>query len=174
MGLLKLIGKAIIVLTTIAVFFILGIIFLIKFRDESEFSQLLKREIIKNPFLVHTINLNQPGDGRYIYLNPNTSFITVNLTYLENFKPNHKSEIWIKKMIEETLGKDIYFQQRFQECGGTVWLEPDVSIKHWGVKAWEGNYQEYLLEQSEKAKEEAKLGATEDETIQMVKEFKCE
>lgn len=43
------------------------------------------------------------------------------------------------------IGEDIYFQQRYKEAGGKVWLEPNVTIQHFGVKAWEGNYHEFLL-----------------------------
>ena len=43
------------------------------------------------------------------------------------------------------LGEDIYFQARYREMGGKVWLEPNVTFKHYGVKGWEGNYHEYLL-----------------------------
>jgi hypothetical protein len=50
--------------------------------------------------------------------------------------------------IEESgtrVGEDIYFQQRYKEAGGIVFLEPDATIRHIGYKAWEGNYHEYLL-----------------------------
>lgn len=48
------------------------------------------------------------------------------------------------------VGEDIYFQNRYREAGGTVWLEPNISFQHIGVKAWEGNYHEYLIKQKEK------------------------
>jgi hypothetical protein len=60
------------------------------------------------------------------------------ITYLECFKCN----------IEKNgtrVGEDIYFQLRYKEMGGLVWLEPNVTIKHIGVTSWEGNYHEYLL-----------------------------
>lgn len=50
--------------------------------------------------------------------------------------------------IESTggrVGEDIYFQLRYKEMGGIVWLEPNVTLYHYGVKAWEGNYHEYIL-----------------------------
>lgn len=71
------------------------------------------------------------------YLNPES-----NEMILECFRCN----------IEENggrIGEDIYFQQRYKEMGGTIWLEPDVHIKHYGVKAWDGNYQNFLLNQKE-------------------------
>lgn len=36
------------------------------------------------------------------------------------------------------IGEDFYFQKKFREMGGQVWLDPKVSLQHWGVKAWEG------------------------------------
>ena len=52
--------------------------------------------------------------------------------------------------IEENggrVGEDVYFQQRYKESGGKIWLEPNMTIQHYGVKAWEGNYQNFLLKQ---------------------------
>lgn len=63
---------------------------------------------------------------------------TVNKEILECFKCNIETD-------GTRVGEDIYFQKRYQEAGGIVWLEPDCTIKHIGVKAWEGNYHEYLL-----------------------------
>jgi hypothetical protein len=42
------------------------------------------------------------------------------------------------------MGEDIYFQKIYQECGGKVYLEPDINFTHYGVKGWEGNYDQYL------------------------------
>lgn len=38
------------------------------------------------------------------------------------------------------LGEDIYFQARYREMGGKIFLEPNISFQHWGVKGWEGNF----------------------------------
>lgn len=61
------------------------------------------------------------------------------VTYYEYFKCN----------IEENgtrVGEDVYFQIRYREAGGIVYLEPNVTIMHWGTKAWAGNYHYHLLE----------------------------
>jgi hypothetical protein len=63
------------------------------------------------------------------------------------------------------IGEDVYFQQRYKEAGGIVWLEPDATIQHYGVKAWQGNYHQYLLGEKET---ELKLGATPGETEAML------
>lgn len=59
-------------------------------------------------------------------------------TFLECFKCN----------VEKgglRIGEDVYFQRRYRECGGKVWLEPDVDFAHYGVKGFEGNYNDFLL-----------------------------
>jgi hypothetical protein len=38
------------------------------------------------------------------------------------------------------IGEDIYFQQRYREMGGQVWLEPFISFGHYGVKRYFGNF----------------------------------
>jgi hypothetical protein len=45
------------------------------------------------------------------------------------------------------IGEDVYFQKRYKEEGGMVWLEPDVTIEHYGIKAWKGNYHTWLQRQ---------------------------
>lgn len=70
------------------------------------------------------------------------------ITYIQYFKCNIENNI--------RLGEDVYFQQRYKESGGLIWLEPNVTIKHIGVHAWSGNYQELLLSQIG-AKEETPL-----------------
>ncbi len=59
----------------------------------------------------------------------------------------------IKPQKGTRIGEDIYFQQRYKEMGGVVWLEPNVTIQHWGVNHWEGNYHEHLLNALEATKE---------------------
>lgn len=44
------------------------------------------------------------------------------------------------------LGEDGSFCLRWQQIGGKVWVEPRVTITHYGVKGWEGNYHEFLLQ----------------------------
>lgn len=44
------------------------------------------------------------------------------------------------------VGEDIYFQQRYKEMGGKIWCEPDINMGHIGIKEWQGNYNQHLLE----------------------------
>lgn len=74
--------------------------------------------------------------------------------------------------IEENggrIGEDVYFQQRYKEAGGKVWCEPNMTVTHFGVKGWTGNYQEFLLK--EKAKHEIDTVEGRDKLIQKLKEF---
>lgn len=41
-------------------------------------------------------------------------------------------------------GEDISFCQRWQLCGGEIWVEPRCTISHVGSQTWTGNYHDYL------------------------------
>jgi len=45
----------------------------------------------------------------------------------------------------ERQGEDFYMGERFQEAGGTIWIEPNIDITHWGIKGYKGNYHKHLL-----------------------------
>ena len=62
----------------------------------------------------------------------------INETLLECFRCNIEKD-------GRRVSEDIYFQQRYREMGGQVWLEPDISFEHFGVKGWEGNFHNHLL-----------------------------
>jgi len=66
------------------------------------------------------------------------------------------------------IGEDIYFQKRYKEMGGIVWLEPNVTIQHYGIKAWEGNYHDFLLRCKAESEIEKAVGSTEAETAAML------
>lgn len=45
-------------------------------------------------------------------------------------------------------GEDYAFCRNYIECGGEVWLVPDLNIDHWqGDFAYKGNYHEFLMSQ---------------------------
>lgn len=44
-------------------------------------------------------------------------------------------------------GEDISFNIRWQNIGGELWVEPRVSMGHYGVKEWLGNYDSFLRKQ---------------------------
>ena len=43
-----------------------------------------------------------------------------------------------------SYGEDVSFLRRWRSIGGECWVEPRITITHYGVKGWTGNYQEYL------------------------------
>ena len=45
-------------------------------------------------------------------------------------------------------GEDISFNIRWQRIGGEIWVEPRVSMGHYGAQGWFGNYHNYLRKQA--------------------------
>ena len=67
---------------------------------------------------------------------------------LETYRENDQEVLQCFRCSVEgglRVGEDIYFQRRYIENGGQVWLEPNISFYHFGVKGFPGNYHEYLL-----------------------------
>lgn len=49
------------------------------------------------------------------------------------------------KQIGDTwYGEDIHFCKLWRAIGGRIWIEPDITFWHHGLKAWKGNWHEYL------------------------------
>jgi hypothetical protein len=44
-------------------------------------------------------------------------------------------------------GEDASFCVRCKRAGIPLYVEPDITIKHYGTQAWEGNYRNYLIDQ---------------------------
>jgi hypothetical protein len=44
-------------------------------------------------------------------------------------------------------GEDKAFCMKWLQIGGKIWLEPNLSLTHWGIQGWKGNYHEYLIRQ---------------------------
>jgi len=84
--------------------------------------------------------------GEYLGPNPND-------TFLECFRCNIEKN-------NTLIGEDYYFQYRFQEMGGAIWVVPDVEMGHYGVKEWRGNYWNFV-EKEYKEYSEAPVPETE-------------
>lgn len=41
-------------------------------------------------------------------------------------------------------GEDRVFGKRLQECGVEAWIYPNISFGHYGVKGWQGNFDQFL------------------------------
>jgi hypothetical protein len=39
---------------------------------------------------------------------------------------------------------DFWFSRKWTEAGGTIWIDPEMSLSHQGLKTWEGCFGEYL------------------------------
>lgn len=63
---------------------------------------------------------------------------SIETTFTEYFKCNVED-------FGGRVGEDIFFQMRYRECGGKVWMDPNITFTHFGVKGWEGNYHKHLL-----------------------------
>lgn len=56
-------------------------------------------------------------------------------------------------------GEDGYFCKLWRDIGGELWVDPDITLGHHGVKKWEGNLHETLLAQKASIIEIAMKGA---------------
>lgn len=44
-------------------------------------------------------------------------------------------------------GEDYAFSRRWNDCGGEIWVLPDLNLTHHGEKAFPGNFHKFLLKQ---------------------------
>ena len=119
--------------------------------------RLIEMECIPGGFLIYSreaFERARPNLNSYIAPETNESI-------LEAFRCNIEAG-------GGRIGEDVYFQRRYQEMGGKVFCEPDVSIQHFGVKAWQGNFHQYLLKQKAEADSETILGMTPEHTKQLL------
>ena len=62
----------------------------------------------------------------------------------------------------ERYGEDAYFCRKLREAGIKLWIDPNITIVHYGIQGYPGNYHEHLM--GEKAKQDAALPKGEDVT----------
>jgi predicted Zn-dependent protease len=105
MKLLRLIITFILILATIFIFIAVGIIALIKFNHESASVEIFREQVIKYSALVKLLNLNEPGDAKFEYLDPGTNLIYA-YVYYSDAKPESEVELWVYDMVKITTGKD--------------------------------------------------------------------
>ena len=80
-------------------------IFLIKFGNKSALGGFVKGQVMKYPRLISLMNLNEPGDNRFLYLGQKSQQIKVNIYSVNNARSNEKVGEWINEIIFETTGK---------------------------------------------------------------------
>lgn len=89
------------------IFSIVSILYLVKFNNKSLIGKNIKQEFIKYPALVSLAGLNEPGDYRYDYVDPQSSKIRIKLAQAENVEVNDEVSIWLEQIIKETLNKEV-------------------------------------------------------------------
>jgi hypothetical protein len=82
-------------------------IFLIKFDNKSILGKHIKEEIVKYPALISFLNLNEPGDNKFLYLSPENQQIKVNIYSVNMAVANEKINSWITEIVSETTGKKV-------------------------------------------------------------------
>ena len=58
----------------------------------------------------------------------------------------------------QRYGEDAYFCRKLREAGIKLWIDPNITIIHYGVQGYPGNYHEHLM--AEKAKQDAAQSTT--------------
>jgi hypothetical protein len=57
---------------------------------------------------------------------------------------------WFTRIREGRMhfGEDYSFCQRWRALGGQMWIEPNVTLHHWGLHGWRGNLHELWIEEA--------------------------
>lgn len=92
------------------------LIYAVKFDTSSNLGQAFRERLIRIPWFVELINLNQPGDGRYIYAKKGEA-LKIHVVHGGGTVPDADSKSWLETMVGETVGKE-----------ALVEVEPDVTI----------------------------------------------
>lgn len=68
------------------------------------------------------------------------------MTHVPGSEEEEKHYNFFGKLTEghQHYGEDISFCRRWANMGGNLWVEPRVTISHYGINSWEGNYHDYL------------------------------
>lgn len=65
----------------------------------------------------------------------------------------------------QRYGEDAYFSRRMKECGVKLWIDPNITITHYGMNGWSGNLHEHLLKPPEELKKLAEERASIQKAI---------
>ena len=87
-----------------------------------------------------------------------------NDVYLDDFAwPMRKGRIYTMFFMcdvkdYQRYGEDAYFSRRMREAGVRLWIDPNITITHYGMHGWTGNFHEHILKSPEEiAKIQAEL-----------------
>lgn len=85
-----------------------------------------------------------------------TGFMKIRRTVFERLAAAQPDNFYLESVGDEKMkrfnffgrippmGEDISFCRRFADIGGELWVEPRITMGHYGVKKWEGNYHDFL------------------------------
>lgn len=90
------------IITLIPVF-----VYVVKFKSGSVLGSQVKTNVIKSSGLVKLLNLNNPGDYRYFYRDPDIKSLSVRIVSVNFQESNTEVDRWLKGMINTTVGKNV-------------------------------------------------------------------
>jgi predicted Zn-dependent protease len=88
----------------------IALLFLVKFENKTPLGLKVKNLITRYPAIVNLINLNQPGDFKYLYFGNNVNVITINAYYNKSNEPDSEIQNWLTEIVKATTNKSIYFK----------------------------------------------------------------
>lgn len=106
MFVLRFIKNLILVLLILFIILIPILIYLVKFGNNSFIGESTRRLALGNYKLVEMLNLNEPGDAKYIYSDPQKKDILVKVVAVNYEDVNESVDDWIGEMIFHTLNKN--------------------------------------------------------------------
>src|ERR1700674_909851 len=65
----------------------------------------------------------------------------------------------------QRYGEDAYFSRRMKDIGIKLWIDPNITITHYGVHGWTGNLHEHILKPVEELKKIAEEQNAIEETL---------
>lgn len=63
------------------------------------------------------------------------------------------------------MGEDSRFCRMWRDMGGELWIDPDISFHHYGIKGWDGNMHEHLLKPPEELDRLRRLKAGDQQAV---------
>lgn len=96
-----------------------------------------------------------------------------NDVYMDEFAwPTRKNRIYTSFFMcdikdYQRYGEDAYFSRRMRDAGIKLWIDPNITITHYGMHGWTGNLHEHIMRppeeikrlmEEQKIKEEAEKG----------------
>lgn len=127
---LKLLKTLFITVLVFIIIYVVISIYLVKFDPNSIIGQNLRKSLIRYPSIVTWINLNQPGDYRYAYVNSKYAKISVNVYYSANMSPDADASTWIANTIKDTVNKkiDITMKELSQTEEKDTYSDQDLNL----------------------------------------------